>query len=320
MTRAVAILLASILVVGFAREAAADQYALIITGASGGDEYALKFDRIRRGFATTLREFGYPDDHVFVFSEQKEPGTRQPTRDEVRSVLRELSRRATRADVVLILLVGHGTAFVGPDAKFNLVGPDLSAAEWASLIEPIRARLVFVNATSASYPFLRALARDGRVVVTATDSAAQQFDTVFPDHFVAAFRNDAADLDKNGRVSIWEAFTFASARVKTWFTEQGRLTTERSLLDDTGAGIGRDAEGEGRDGALAQVTYLEPDRAPGGAAAGSDATLDRRAALNSQIELLRARRDTLPPAEYERQLEALLLELARIDRQLRAPQ
>ena len=44
-------------------------------------------------------------------------------------------------------------------------------------------------------------------MIAATDSVAQRFDTVFPEYFVKAFEEDAADLDKNGRVSLWEAFT-----------------------------------------------------------------------------------------------------------------
>ena len=44
-----------------------------------------------------------------------------------------------------------------------------------------------------------------------------------------------------------------------WFEQKGQLPTERPLLDDTGAGIGREAQNPGTDGAVARVTYLEPD-------------------------------------------------------------
>jgi len=98
-----------------------------------------------------------------------------------------------------------------------------------------------------------------RVIITATDSAAQQFETVFPEFFIKAFEDPAADLDRNNRVSIWEAFTYASAGVRQWFEQKGQLPTERPLLDDTGAGIGREAQNPGTDGAVARVTYIEPD-------------------------------------------------------------
>ena len=46
--------------------------------------------------------------------------------------------------------------------------------------------------------------------------------------------------------------------------------------------------------------------------------LRRRAELNTQLEELRARKNTMPPEDYERSLETMLLELARIDRALRS--
>src|SRR5262249_62113879 len=86
-------------------------------------------------------------------------------------------------------------------------------------------------------------------------------EAVFPEYFVKAFDDQGADLDKNGRVSIWEAFTYASAGVRQWFEQKSQLPTERPLLDDTGAGIGREAGNPGTDGTVAGVTYLQPDPA-----------------------------------------------------------
>ena len=178
---------------------------------------------------------------------------------------------------------------------------------------------MFVDTSSASVPFLHRLAGRGRVVLTATDSAAQQYETVFADFFVKAFDDAAADGDKNGRVSIWEAFTYASAGVQAWFEQKGQLPTERPLLDDTGAGIGREAQNPGLDGAIARVTYIQPD-AP--IALPSDtalATLVRRQAeLQSQIEELKARKDTTAAEQYETELERLLVELARVAVQIRS--
>jgi hypothetical protein len=237
----------------------------------------------------------------------------------VRAALGDLRRRASRDDVVFVLVMGHGSALDADAAKFNLVGPDLTASEWAALVKPIAARVVFVDATAGSFPFLHALAAPGRVVVTANDSAAQQFETVFPGFLAKAFDDHAADLDKNGRVSVWEAFTFASAAVKAWFAERGLLATERALLDDTGAGIGAEAGSPGADGALARATYLEPEApAPAAADAERGRLLKRRAELESAVELLRARKPAMPADLYERELEKLLTELAGIDRQLRS--
>lgn len=303
-----------------ARVLAGDRYALIVTGASGGPQDAQKYQAWRKSFVTTLREkFGYADDHLIILAEEKEAGVRSATRANVRAALGELRRRAAKDDVVLVLLIGHGTMLDGDDGKFNLVGPDLTGDGWANLIKPIVARMVFINTTGGSSPFLHRIAGPGRVVLTATDSAAQQFDTVFPEFFVKAFDDPLADLDKNRKVSIWEAFSYASAGVKDWFEERGQLATERPLLDDTGAGIGREAGSPGPDGALARVTYLQLD-APIPLTADTELArlLKRRAEIESALDLLRASKSNVPADRYEAGLEKLLLELVRLDRQIRA--
>jgi hypothetical protein len=296
-----------------------ERYALVVTGASGGDVYAAKYDAWRQTFVNTLRDtFGYAQDHVFVLAETERDGTRKATRENVQRVLVDLRRRLTRDDQLIVLLIGHGTSMDGEEAKFNLVGPDLSATEWTDLLRPIPGRLVFVNTTSASFPFLRKLAGRGRIVLTATDSSAQQFETVFPEYFIKALTDSAADLDKNGRVSIWEAFSFASAAVQRSFQEKGQLPTERPLLDDTGAGIGREAQNPGPDGAIAKITYLQPD-APVTLPSDSQSAelVKRRAELEAQVEALKARKDTLPADQYDAELERLLIEIARVSAQIR---
>ena len=75
---------------------------------------------------------------------------------------------------------------------------------------------------------------------------AQRFDTVFPDFFVKALQDEASDIDKNDRISIWEAFTAATGDVRRYYQRRGQLATERALLDDNGDGVGRDAGGERR--------------------------------------------------------------------------
>jgi hypothetical protein len=308
------------LFLGTAPIASADHYAVVITGASGGDQYAQKYDTWRAVFLDTLRQkLHFDDDHLFVLAEHDSTGVGVATRENVQRLFADLRRRVTKDDLLFVLLIGHGTSVDGEEAKFNLVGPDLGAGEWAELLKPIPGRLAFVDTTGASFPFLRKLAARGRVVLTATDSAAQQFETVFPEYFVKAFDDPAADLDKNGRVSLWEAFAYASAGVHGWFEQHGQLPTERPLLDDSGDGIGREAQNPGPDdGAIAKITYLEADAVS--ASTGDrarDALIKRHADLESQIEALKARKPSMTPEQYEAELERLLLDLARVSQQLR---
>ena len=316
--RAAAALL--LMLLGASPAFAAARYSLVISGPAGGDASQPQYDRLFPPFVATLRErFGYANDRLLVLAESESEGVQKATRANVQRVLAELRRRLTKDDQLLVMLIGHGTSMDGEDAKFNLVGPDLSASEWAELFKPIPGRLVFVDTTGASFPFLQKIAGRNRIVLTATDSAAQQFETVFPEYFVKAFGDAAADLDKNGRVSLWEAFTYASASVRQWFEQKGQLPTERPLLDDTGAGIGREATTPGTDGEIAGVTYLEPDRA---AALPADTALGalqkRLAELQAALDDLKAKKPAMPPEQYDAEFEKLAVEIARVSAQIRS--
>jgi hypothetical protein len=303
---------------------AGDHYALVITGASGGEPYATKYASWRQSLVSTLRtKFGYPDDHVVVMAENPGAGIRTATRDEVRRALTDLRGRLGKDDLLVVLLIGHGTTADGSqdagddDAKFNLVGPDLRASEWADLVRPLASRVVFVDTTAVSFPFLRRLAGPGRIVITATDSSAQEFETSFGEFFVRAFEDPSADADKNGRVSLFEAFMFASAATRAWYEQRGQLPTERPLIDDDGDGVGHEAWNPGSDGALARATFLQPAPIPATEVAAASARRQRE--LESQIDDLKRRRASMPPAAYDAELERLLLELARVSARERQP-
>jgi hypothetical protein len=226
-------------------------------------------------------------------------------------VLDRLRTRLAGDDLLFVMLIGHGTTADDDDGKFNLVGPDLSAAEWASLLKPLPGRLIFVNTTGASFPFLHRLSGPGRIVLTATDSAAQQFETVFPEFFVKALDDPGADADKNGRVSVWEAFSYASAAVRQWYDQHGQLPTERPLLDDNGDGIGLEAQNPGPDGAVARAVYLAPETPP----AGDTEISRRRAELERQLDDLRVRKAaSADPGRFDAEIEKILVELAQLSR------
>ena len=295
---------------------AEERFALIVTGATGGALYAAQYREWSESLAKTLIErMKFAPDHVVSLSETD--AAESATAANVRQRLTTFRRTLDRDDLLFVVLIGHGT-FDGVDAKFNLVGPDLESADWATLLRGIQGRLVVVNTAAASFPFLERLAGPRRVIISATDSVAQRFDTVFPEHFVAALADDAADIDKNGRISIWEAFASAGAAVRRYYQQRGQLTTERPLLDDNGDGIGREAGTLGEDGSLASRTYLD-EPVPG--APPTDEVLlqwlQKRAALEGEVDELKVKKTFMQPAEYAEEFERLMIELARISRDIR---
>jgi hypothetical protein len=295
---------------------AQQRHALVISGASGGDPYVARLNGWRQQTASLLREkLGFDADRVLVFAENA-PDARPATREAVAAALEDLGRRSAPQDLVFIVLFGHGS-FDGVEAKFNLVGPDLDTGEWAELLRPIRARVVLVNTTGASFPFVERLSGPRRVIVTATETIAQRFDTVFPEYFIGALVDPSADLDKDGRVSVLEAFSAASRQVKQYYERSGQLPTERAMLDDNGDRVAKWAGGEGADGATAARTFLDAAEAGPATDPALADLLQRRAALEVQVDDLRARKPLMAPEEYAREFERVMIDLARVSREIR---
>ena len=310
---------------GAAGAAAGDRYVLIVAGASGGPEYAEQYTRWSSELVTVLSgRMKIPADRIVVLSDTLDRAG-AATAGNVDRQIAAVRKVMTRDDLLLIVLIGHGT-YDGIDAKFNLVGSDLVVSQWANLLAGLPGQVVIVNTSSASFPFIEKLAGERRIVIAATDSVAQRFDTVFPEYFVKAFAGDAADIDKNNRISIWEAFSSATNEVRRYYQRRGQLSTERALIDDNGDGIGHEASGRGaagaagkdEDGSVASHVYLD-DPLPG--APPTDEVLVKllqaRAALEGELEDLKIRRSFLPAAEYQKEFERVMVELARVNKEIK---
>jgi hypothetical protein len=296
------------------------RYALIVAGASGGQAYLEQYGRWSGSLSRVLVERMKLEPGAVINLGDKGNAEKLATADNVRAALAALQRRMSAGDLLFVFLIGHGT-FDGIDAKFNLVGPDLESGEWAAALRGIPGRLVVVNTTAASFPFIERLSAPRRVVITATDSAVQRFDTVFPEYFIKALEDEAADIDKNGRTSMWEAFAAATTGVRRHYQQRGQLATERALLDDNGDGVGKEAAAAGEDGSAASRTYL--DEALPGAAPTDEVMLkllQRRTALETEVDELKIRRSFLAAEEYAREFERVMIELARVSREIRARQ
>lgn len=299
--------------------AADERYALIVSGVSGTEKFAASQKTWVSSLQTTLQErLGFAADRVTVLSESS-TGTAAANRENVVRTLASLKSGLTADDTLLVVLIGHGT-FDGTAAKFNLVGPDMDSKEWKTALDGNPARLVFVNTTSSSFPFVAALSGKNRIVIAATDSAAQKYATVFPQYFIEALDQGAkGDIDKNGRLSVWEAFTYASQAVKQAFEKQGTLVTERSVIDDNGDGVAKEAAAAtGTDGVLSKTTFLDPLPASSASNPALAALEKRRVTIEAEIEQLKAKKGEMPAGQYEEEFERLAIELAKISAQIRS--
>jgi hypothetical protein len=289
---------------------------LLVIGAEGTPEYGARFREAADRWQKAALRAGARAQVIGLASAGPEPDRRRLQESITQAI-------ASSGDPLWLVLIGHGT-FDGRTARFNLRGPDVAPDELAAWLEPSRRPVVIINGASASAPFLKPLAGKERIVVTATRAGSEQSATRFGGFLADAIADDAADLDRDGGISLLEAFLFAAKRVEASFKEEGLLATEHALLEDNGDGRGtpasffqglaptrRPADNAAPDGHRAHQIALiaaAPERAL------PPTVRRRRDELELRVLELRDGRAALPRAVYHARLEPLLLELARLYR------
>ena len=305
----------------FAQQAGT-RYAVVIGGLGGSAEHTERF----RGYLfethrALVQDFGFPEANVVVLAE--ETLREQPfvdavsTAENIRAHFGRLAARATADDHVYVFLFGHGS-YDGTRASLNIPRRDLTDTDYADLVGALGAgRVVFVNTAAASGPFVEALSAPERVVATATRSGTERNETVFPRFLVEALAAPAADLDRDGDLSVREVFVYAAEQTARSFEETGHLATEHALLEDTGdlKGYGADALDAAGEGNLAGLTILRRRSAALAAAASDPAMrgpLREKEAIERAVAELKSRKPELGGDAYYAQLETLFVRLARL--------
>ena len=236
-------------------------FLLIVVGLAGDPEHGKTFHRWGNTLAESSERLGVTSDRLIYLVDQPMEGdarvSGKATREEITKALQRFATAAGPEDIVFVTLIGHGS-FDGRSAKVNLPGPDMGPAEFDALLRKLPTKqIVFVNTASASGPFVEELSAPGRTIVSSTRSGAEHYTALFGGFFVDALNSPGADADKNRRISVLEAFQFATAEVARAYEREGLLATEHALLDDDGDKKGSgEPSATGTDGKVAAVLSL----------------------------------------------------------------
>ncbi len=294
------------LLITMALAASANTFYLTVAGLGGEDDYDQRFT----GWATDMSKLAANEPNAKV---ETLTGA-AATKENIEAKMKEIAGAAKADDTFVLFLIGHGT-YDNIDYKFNIPGHDISATELAALLNKIPAKTVVVDATSASGGALSALQKDKRVVIVATKSGTEKNATIFARYWVEAFRDAAADADKNQTLSALEAFKYAQQKVTSYYESQKRLSTEHSVLDDTGKSEGeKDPSAENGQGLIAgRVPILH---------LGSVASyvndpkkqdlLKQKDLLETKIDELKYTKAAISDRDYTTQMRQLLLDLAKV--------
>ena len=280
-------------------------HVVIVAGLSGEPAFKRSFETAALAIRDAARtKWGVQDSSLIVLTEDSVVGPAsngRSTRERMASTFVALSKRVQPGDVVLVVLMGHGSGD-GAESKVNVPGPDPVASEYASWLAGFsRETVVFVNTASGSGDFLPVLAAPSRVVITSTKASAERNESVFLGYFAKGLTSDEADANKDGRVSVLEAYRYARTAVARAYETTNRLQTEHAQISDS---------------------LLAGTVAFGGAQASNDpriaALVAERQTLETQVATLRSRKTTMTAADYDGELERLLLAIAEKTQAIRA--
>lgn len=300
---------------------------VIVSGLGGEPAYSAEFAAEAGGLAAALHQrFGVPDTNLFWFGEDsagRSPYLRgRSTRPNVERAITAIAARAEPGSQFVLVLIGHG-AGEGPQTRLDIPGPDLDATDCARLLAlfPTQ-RVALVDLASASGDIIPTVAGANRVVITATKTAFERNESHFGRYFVEAFVKDGADTDKDGRVSLLEAFRYAALETGRYYDTASLLQSEHAQLAEGGATTGSgEPTGRAGDGALARRFFIDGGTVATLAAGGDPrlaALYAQEFAIQEQVEQLRANKARMGAGAYDAALEPLLISLARKAREIRA--
>ena len=290
--------------------ARAASYYVVVAGLGGESDYEQRFTAAAKDLDRIFKAAG-PTVRVYTLTGA------QATAKQFAETMGEVAREAKPGDDFILILIGHGS-FDGVEYKFNLAGPDVTAAEIATLCDHITARRqLIVDTTSAAGGAMRVLERPGRAVIAATKSGTEKNATVFARYWVEALEDPAADTDKSLSISALEAFTYATRKTAAFYDSQKRLATEHAVFNDMGTGEPVREAGNGQGLLLSSFILLRLDT---NRQAADDpakrALLDKKDELEQKIDSLKYHKAAMDPADYKKQLTDALVELAKVQEKL----
>jgi hypothetical protein len=235
------------------------RWVVILVGISGDAEYDLKYRDVANAWQKWFRE------ELQVPAEQVIRPPAPLTSAVIEKTLADVAKQAGAEDSFWLLTLGHGD-YDGRHSRFHVPGRDPTEADWPQWIVDVKCReqVVWLTHSSSGW-LLKPLSKPGRVVIAATEAAAEVNETEFPYALAKVWKSPAknCDADGDGRVSLAELFPHVVATTNERFAMDKRVPTEHAQLDDNGDGRGSEElalpdakDPQAKDGNLSRTIFL----------------------------------------------------------------
>ena len=156
--------------------------------------------------------------------------------ENLKQTIKTLAAVVQPVDRFIFYYVGQANIVAGK-LRLNLPGQDITHEQLAEWINRIRASsmLLVLDCPGAGMA-VKAMTGKGRIIIGAC-TAEQHYSTRFSEYFVPSLVDSKSDTDSDGKVSLLEAFTFASKQLDDWYFRQLLLKTETPVLEDNADGF-----------------------------------------------------------------------------------
>ena len=240
-----------------------------------------------------------PAQNIRVLAEKADPKATPAvvtgTLENVRIAFQQLSKELRAKDQFILFIVGHGTV-TEPVGKLCLPGEDLKATTLADLLDDLPTRRIVVfNCASGGAEFLEKYSSLRRVVVSACGTTGQGNQSYFAEFLLLAFEGKKADANKDGVITVLEAFNRAAHQCINWYHRQYKVPKEKGEPQLPREVIVRTKEArrifKKFYGGIKDVVMLEPE-------SYNEETEDQEPA-RGEIEMLSLRRESGEHASLE---------------------
>ena len=226
------------------------RHVLLVCGHPGDEEFRGEFraavDTLAAAFTN---RWSVAPEHLHVLFGSMDDNS--ATAEALAAAARRLEQAAGPTDAVWVIVLGH--AYLdGRSAWLNLPGTDIDQQQFADLFANLRAgEQVFFLTFPVSGYYLRPLAREGRVVITATEPDYEINAPLFPAALAQVLSDPPAnfDADGDGVPSVFDLYIATTRAVAARYTADEAIPTEHAQLDDTADGRGSEL----------QLDYLTPE-------------------------------------------------------------
>jgi hypothetical protein len=215
-------------------------YAMIIGGINKDPKERLAKDKVvinlRRFFLNNAKLKPARLSVLVADNSSVGKGLNISNAESLKETIKTLAAAVQPADRFIFYYVGQANIVAGK-LRLNLPGEDITHEQLAEWINQIRASsmLLVLDCPGAGLA-VKAMAGQGRIIIGAC-TAEQHYSTRFSKYFVPSLVDSKSDTDSDGKVSLLEAFTFASKQLDDWYFRLLFLKTETPVLEDNADGL-----------------------------------------------------------------------------------